>query len=118
VVHGWGPIALAFGYAGVIVLLDGLPLGARVLRAVAPLGRMAFTNYLAQSVVFSLLFYGFGLGLYGKLDLAQAGALGLAVYVAQALASAAWLRVFRFGPAEWAWRSFTYGTPQSMRVRA
>jgi uncharacterized protein len=77
---------------------------------------MAFTNYLAQSVIFGFVFYGYGLGLFGKLGVTAALALGTAVYAAQALASRWWLLRYRFGPVEWLWRRLMYGVPQSMRL--
>jgi uncharacterized protein len=76
---------------------------------------MALTNYLAQSVVLSLLFYGYGLGLYGRLGSAAGAGIGLALYAGQVAFSCAWLRRYRFGPVEWVWRSLTYGRGQPMR---
>ena len=73
------------------------------------------TNYLAQSVVLSLLFYGYGLGLYGRLGSLAAVGVGLAVYAGQVVFSWAWLGRYRFGPVEWVWRSLTYGRGQPMR---
>jgi uncharacterized protein len=78
---------------------------------------MAFTNYLAQSVIFGWIFYGYGLGLFGGLGAAAALAIGIAVYAAQAVASTWWLKRHRFGPVEWFWRSLMYGARQDMRVR-
>ncbi|MEO6420615.1 MAG: DUF418 domain-containing protein, partial [Polyangiaceae bacterium] len=109
-------ILLALGYGGAVVIAHSRPLGARVLDCVAPLGRMALTNYLSQSVIMGFIFYGYGLGLFGKLDLVPAAVLCVVVYVAQAIVSAIWLRHFELGPAEWAWRSITYGAPQRMRA--
>ena len=54
----------------------------------APLGRMAFTNYLAHSLIFGWIFYGYGLGLFGRLGVTEALAIGIAVYVAQVLFNA------------------------------
>ena len=70
---------------------------------------MAFTNYLAQSVILSCIFYGFGLALFGRLGVAQSIAVAVVIYAAQAIFSAWWLRRFRFGPVEWLWRSLMYG---------
>ncbi len=78
-------------------------------------GRMALSNYLMQSVIFSLLFYGFGLGWFGKAGSAVAALLGVTVFVAQLCVSLWWLRRYQFGPAEWLWRSLTYGHPQPLR---
>jgi uncharacterized protein len=88
----------------------------RLLSAFAPMGRMAFTNYLMQSVVFGLVFFGYGLGQFGRMGAAQAFALGLAVYVVQLYLSSWWLRRYRFGPIEWLWRTLMYGSVQPMRM--
>ena len=76
---------------------------------------MALTSYLTQSIVLSVIFYGWGLGLYGRLGEARAAAIGVTIFGVQAVLSAAWLRRYRFGPVEWLWRSFTYGERQPMR---
>ena len=78
----------------------------RLTRLLAAAGRMALSNYLAQSVVFSLVFYGFGFGLFGRLGSAVAALLGLAVFAGQLVISEWWFRRFRFGPAEWFWRRY------------
>jgi len=96
------PIVLAFGYGGVIAL------AARRLRFLAPLGRMAFTNYLMQSFILAFVFYGCGLGQFGRMSARDGVLLAIAIYTAQAIASTLWLRRFRFGPLEWVWRSFSY----------
>jgi uncharacterized protein len=107
------PIVLALAYGAMIIGLMTTPAG-RFLSWAAPLGRMAFTNYLAQSVIFSWFFYGYGLGLFDKLGAALALCLGTAVYVAQAIFSARWLKHYRFGPVEWLWRTLMYGVRQPM----
>jgi uncharacterized protein len=109
VIDGLGGIALALGYGAALLLLFERPGPRRVLGLLAPLGRMALTNYLGQSVIFGFVFYGYGLGQFGKMSITHAAILGVAVYVAQAVASAWWLRRFRFGPVEWIWRAATYG---------
>jgi uncharacterized protein len=108
-------VTLALAYACFIIAAASTPLGARLLGWAAPLGRMAFTNYLMQSLIFGGVFYGYGLGLFGKLGAATALAFGLAVYVAQAIISGWWLARFNFGPIEWLWRSLMYGRSQPMR---
>jgi uncharacterized protein len=109
-----GPVALAFGYASLLLLLLRLASTRRVLGIFAPLGRMAFTNYIGQSLIFGWLFYGYGLGWFGCLGTAQTLALGIVVYIAQIFVSAWWLRRFRFGPVEWLWRTLMYGIRQPM----
>jgi len=116
IAEAWGPIALALGYAAAALACLTRPLGRAILARAAPLGQMALTNYLMQSLIFGFVFYGYGLAMFGRMGSARASLLGIAVYVAQLAASTAWLRRFRFGPIEWLWRSFTYGAWQPMRL--
>jgi len=109
-----GTILLALGYAAAIIGLANLQSGKMLLGWAAPLGRMAFTNYLAQSVIFGWIFYGYGLGLFGRVGVANALAIGVAVYVGQVLFSAWWLGRYRYGPVEWLWRTLMYGAAQPM----
>ena len=105
-------LVLAFGYGVTIVLLAENTLGRKFVGWAGPLGRMAFTNYLVQSIVMSCIFYGFGFALFGRVSVAQAIAIATVIYTAQAAFSAWWLGRFRFGPMEWLWRSLTYGELQ------
>ncbi|MEO8658823.1 MAG: DUF418 domain-containing protein [Bryobacteraceae bacterium] len=107
---------LAAGYVAAILLwlkparVAGL---AALGQCLAALGQMALTNYLMQSVVLSFVFYGFGLGLFGKLDSVQGLGIVIVLYGAQVAFSLYWLKRFRFGPCEWLWRSLTYGQWQA-----
>jgi uncharacterized protein len=109
-----GTILLALGYGATFVAAAELTSGKMLLGWAVPLGRMAFTNYLAQSVIFGWIFYGYGLGLFGHLGAAEALAIGLAVYVCQVFFSVWWLGHYRYGPVEWLWRTLMYGTQQPM----
>ena len=107
----YSTVLLAFAYgAGLFLYFSSAENGrARwLIRLFAGAGRMSLSNYLAQSIIFSVLFYGFGFGLFGKLGSAVAALLGLAVYAAQLITSDWWLARHRYGPAEWLWRSLTY----------
>jgi len=106
------PWTLAVAYGAAILLW----LSPDRLSAITALGRMALTNYLVQSVVLTLVFNGYGLGLFGKLTAPTLVALAVALYAAQALWSQAWLRTHKFGPAEWLWRAATYGKFPPMRT--
>jgi uncharacterized protein len=108
-------LGLAAFYASGVVLLFQREAWQRRLRRLAPVGRMALTNYLCQSVLGLLMYYGFGLGLMGRVGPAASIALTLAVFAVQVAFSHAWLARFRFGPAEWVWRSLTYGKAQPFR---
>ena len=81
----------------------------------AAVGRMALTNYLMHTLVFTTLFYSYGGGFYGKASPAVSLLLALAIYAIQIPLSRYWLARFRFGPVEWLWRSMTYGSLQPMR---
>ena len=115
---GLGTIVLALGYGAGIIGIANLASGKRLLGWAAPLGRMAFTNYLAQSVILGWIFYGYGLGLFGSLGVASALAIGVAVYFVQVPFSAWWLSRYRYGPIEWLWRTLMYGVRQPMRQTA
>ena len=110
------PVALAIGYGAGILALTNLPVSGRLLSGFAQTGRTAFTNYLMQSVIFGFIFFGYGLGQFGRMDPAPVFALGVGVYAGQMLLSTWWLRRYRFGPVEWLWRTSTYGVAQPMRV--
>lgn len=111
-----GPVFLSFGYASIVLMLFAFSRARQLLGIFAPLGRMAFTNYILQSLIFGWVFYGYGLGYFGRLGAAQAFLFGLVVYVTQVLASKWWLGRYRFGPIEWLWRTLMYGTRQPMKL--
>ncbi len=108
-----GP-ALCLFYISAIVLLVQRKTGLGQLSHFASVGRMAMSTYLSQSIVCTLIFYGYGLGLYGNLGPAIAFILSLVIYRIQISLGAWWLDRYRFGPAEWLWRSLTYGKLQPL----
>lgn len=108
--------ALSFCYASTIVLLAQDPRWKQRFAPLAAAGRMALTNYLTQSIVCTLIFYSYGLGFFGRMHPAAGIALTFIIYGLQLPFSVWWLRRFRFGPAEWLWRSLTYGKAQPMRL--
>jgi uncharacterized protein len=108
-------VVLAMGYGALVLALVQLPVTGRVLKVFAPLGRMAFSNYIMQSVIFGFIFFGYGLGYFGRLGAAHALVIGISVYAMQVLFCTWWLARFRFGPLEWLWRTLMYGAKQPMR---
>lgn len=113
-----GAVSMCLGYAGWLVRGMQSPAWARRLAWLAPAGRMALTNYLLQSLAFTLIFYGYGLGYFEQLPRAWQVPLVLAFFCLQVLASRCWLRRYRFGPMEWLWRTLTYRSRQPMRQTA
>ncbi|HEY0503209.1 MAG TPA: DUF418 domain-containing protein [Lysobacter sp.] len=109
---------LSLGYLALLVGALQTARGARMLAPLAPAGRMALTNYLVQSIVGTLLFYGFGLGLWGQVPRRWQLLGALVLFALQVAASRWWLARFRFGPMEWLWRACTYGRFSSMRPEA
>ncbi|MEO8010185.1 MAG: DUF418 domain-containing protein [Dokdonella sp.] len=112
-------LCLTFGYAAGVLLLLQHSMWRRCLAVMAPLGRMALTQYLLQSVICTTIFYGFGIGLYGKLPMIWVLLLGVSLFALQVIASWIWLAHFRLGPVEWVWRRLSYGraTPTSAIAR-
>lgn len=99
------PMALAYASGFVLLWQAG---GERWLRQFAPVGRMALTNYLSQTILCTTIFYGIGFGLFGRLAPWQVVATALSIYAGQWLFSRWWLGRYAFGPMEWLWRSLTY----------
>lgn len=116
VIQELGYLGLAAVYVAGFALLFQRERWRRGMQVLAPVGRMALTNYLLESVVSLCIYDGWGLGLVGKLPPSRCVALTLALFALQVLFSHGWLSRFRFGPAEWLWRSLTYGRAQPMRV--
>lgn len=107
--------SLFYGLA-FLLMLERFQLRTR-LRPIACLGRMALSNYLLLSILISTVFYNYGLGLYGRVTVLEGISMAVTTYVVLAIGSSWWLRRFRFGPAEWVWRSLTYGSMQAMKVQ-
>lgn len=108
--------ALSLFYISGVALLTRKTSWMSQLSRLAFVGRMALSNYLLQSIICTLLFYGYGLGLYRKLGPAITIFLTLLLFRMQITFSAWWLERYRFGPAEWLWRSLTYGRPQPIKA--
>jgi uncharacterized protein len=113
----WGSLFLGLAYLGGVMLICQASKLPTITRALAAGGRMAFTNYLMQTVICVFIFYGYGLGLFGKVSRSGQILMVFIIYVFQLWLSQTWLKYFRFGPLEWVWRSLTYKKMQPMRNR-
>lgn len=105
----------AIGIFGLIMLLYKSGWFKWLFTLMRPVGQMAFTNYLMQSLLVGLFFYGVGLGYFGKLERHEIYYVVGATWLLEIVWSHIWLRYFRFGPLEWAWRSLTYWKKQPMK---
>ncbi len=112
----FGSLVVALGHVGMLMLVVQSGAITWLTNRLAAVGRMALTNYLTHSIVCTTLFYGYGFGLFGTINRTGLAAIVLIIWVTQLLISPIWLRHFRFGPAEWLWRSLTYWKLQPMRV--
>jgi uncharacterized protein len=113
----FGSIVVALGHVGLLMLIVQSGALAWLTRRLAAVGRMALSNYLTHSIVCTTLFYGYGFGLYGTINRTWLLAIVVTIWIVQLLYSPIWLAHFRFGPAEWLWRSLTYWRRQPMRLQ-
>jgi len=110
-----GSAFVAWGYIALVMLCVKSGVLRLLQRWLANAGRMAFTNYLLQTVICTTIFFGHGFGLFGQVSRAVQLLVVLAVWIFELWFSTLWLARFRFGPAEWFWRTLTYFKPQPMR---
>ncbi|MCI0622097.1 MAG: DUF418 domain-containing protein [Acidobacteria bacterium] len=112
---GVHPLGLA--YIAAFVLLWQHARSRRSLSRLVPMGRMALTNYLAQTLLGLAIYYGYGLGWYGRMPILVTMLVVVpSILLAELLLSAWWLRHFRYGPMEWIWRQATYRRRLPLRV--
>ncbi len=112
-----GRLSLAFGYIGLVMMICKSGVFAAFRSGMAAVGQMALSNYLSQSLICNFIFMGFGLGLAGELARHQIYYVVFGVWLFQLIFSILWLKNYRFGPAEWLWRSLTYKKMQPMRLQ-
>ena len=128
----WNPLVMVFGLAQLLNYLGSLALALTYLCLImmlyksdwlggvkmrlAAVGRMALSNYILQSLLATLFFYGFALGYFSQIERWGQALLVLAMWVLQLTLSPLWMRHFRYGPLEWLWRSLTLGHLQKFRA--
>jgi uncharacterized protein len=105
----WGSLLVALGWIGLLLALwqSGAARGA--MARLAGVGRMAFTCYILETVISTAVFYGHGLGLFGRVDRLGQMMFTVAVWIVLLIVAPLWLARFRYGPLEWLWRTLTYG---------
>ena len=113
-----GRVGTAIGHVALVFLLCRSFPTTPILKALAAVGQMTLTNYMLKSVLFAFTFYGFGLGLYGRFSLPQLLGVGVVFWAVIVVFSLVWLRRFRYGPAEWLWRSFSQWEWQPLRLNS
>ena len=111
----FGAPALMLFYVSSLTLLLQREKWRERLAPLGPVGRMALSNYLTQSILCTLIFNAYGLGLYGRTSPLFGVILVLIIFMAQIRFSAWWLERYQFGPMEWVWRTLTYGRKQPLR---
>jgi uncharacterized protein len=110
---GVAPFALV--YVGTFMLCFQSAFGKKLLSVTAPVGKMAFSNYMTHSLVCNFVFLGAGLGYGGQVGPFYLTIFAIALFTLQIIISTMWLRYFNYGPVEWVWRSLTYGKLQPVR---
>ena len=113
--YAFGVPALALFFVALVATLWQSEGRQKLLTFLAPVGRMALTNYLLQTVICVTIFYGYGFGMFGKVGALQATLIALAIFATQVILSTVWLRYFAYGPMEWIWRQLTYGRRLNLR---
>jgi uncharacterized protein len=113
-----GEYFMAAGYLGLIVRLLDAPKWQRKLLKLAPMGRMALTNYIMHSIILTSIFYGYAGGFYGEISRAPQMLIVLVIILIQIPFSSWWLTHYQFGPLEWFWRSITYKKWQAFKVQS
>jgi uncharacterized protein len=116
VTYAFGVPALAFFFIALVATLWQKAAWRRLLAFLAPVGRMALTNYLLQTVICVFIFYGYGFGQYGKFGALAATLTALLIFLFQIVLSALWLKYFAYGPLEWIWRQLTYRQRLGLRL--
>ena len=113
--HTFGGVSFGLCYVSALVLLFAKGKSALFNRLLAPVGRMALTNYLLHSIICTFLSLSYGFGLFEKVEVWQGIVLTIVIFSVQILFSRWWLNHFQFGPLEWLWRSLTYLKFQPLR---
>lgn len=103
-----GRVLRTLGIFGTLMLMYKSGIFTWFFKLMRPVGQMAFTNYLTQSIIGTAIFTGIGFGYFGKLQRYEAYIVVLSIWLLQIIWSHIWLHYFQYGPFEWIWRQLTY----------
>lgn len=109
-----GPLQ-AIAYAGIIAMVCSIPIAAKILSPISKVGRMSMTTYLMQSIIATTIFYAYGFGLYGKIDVSTGTWMVVGIYTLQIVFAEIWFMKFKQGPVELLWRKLTYSNSLSKK---
>ena len=115
IAYALGVVPLSLAYVGLLMLSFKSTAGKKILSVLAPVGKMAFSNYIMHSLIGNFVFLGAGLNYMGQVGPVYYTLFGIAVFIVQIILSTAWLKYFNYGPVEWLWRSATYKKWQVFR---
>lgn len=101
-------LLMAVGYASGIIWFLRLGILKWIWKALGLVGRMAFSNYMLQTIVCSFFFYGYGFGYFGRLQQWELYFFVLEMVLVQIAFSVFWLKYYEMGPVEWLWRCLVY----------
>ena len=123
VISGWfqgtyhiGRVSMALGWLGLVMLVCQSELWPTLRLQLSAVGRTALSNYLLHSLLCLIIFTGAGFGLIGTFERWELYVIVLAIWIFQLFASSWWIKRYAFGPAEWLWRTMTYGSKQKWRI--
>ncbi len=112
-----GSVFMAIGHVSLLILIYKMGWLTGFLKRLQAVGRMAFSNYIFHTLVFTTIFYaGLGFGLFMEFNRSTLIFFVIAMWIVQLIVSPIWLKHFRYGPLEWLWRSLTYWKRQPMKV--
>lgn len=115
IAYAIGVAPLAAAYIAIFMFSFRTTAGGKILSFLAPVGKMAFTNYIMHTLIGNFVFLNAGLGYMERVGPVYYTVFAMVVFVFQIIISTVWLRYFNYGPVEWLWRSGTYGKWQEMR---
>jgi len=111
----WGSLAIVWAWIALVQIACKTPALRPATTRFAKVGRMAFTNYILETLICTTIFYGHGLGMFGRFHRVEGMAVVFATWIFLFGFSQVWLRYFYSGPLEWAWRSLTYRQRQPFK---